>query len=88
MFRDQRLGKISEDVLEYLSSRDADKRIFEADLLVDRAHLVMLKEQGLISGEVCSCIMAALDDLKASRIWAEARMCMRPLRLISCKGRS
>ena len=35
----------------------------EADLLVDKAHLVMLKEQGLISGEVCSKIMAALDDL-------------------------
>ena len=66
MFRDQRLGKISEDVLDYLSSRDADKRIFEADLLVDRAHLVMLKEQGLISSEVCSCIIAALDDVNES----------------------
>ena len=66
MFRDQRLGEISEDVLDYLSSRDADKRIFEADLLVDRAHLVMLKEQGLISSEVCSCIIAALDDVNES----------------------
>ena len=52
--------------MDYLSSRDADKRIFEADLLVDRAHLVMLKEQGLISSEVCSCIIAALDDVNES----------------------
>jgi argininosuccinate lyase len=66
MFRDQRLGKIPEDVLEYLSSRDADKRIFEADLLVDRAHLIMLREVGLISCEVCSCIIAALDDVNES----------------------
>ncbi len=66
MFRDQRLGKISKDVLDYLSSRDADKRIFEADLLVDRAHLIMLKEQGLISGEVCSSILSALNDLKVA----------------------
>ncbi|MCX6674291.1 MAG: argininosuccinate lyase [Methanothrix sp.] len=63
MFRDQRLGESRQDVLDYLSSREADERIFEADLLVDKAHLVMLREQGLISGEVCSRIMAALDDL-------------------------
>ncbi|MDD2754695.1 MAG: argininosuccinate lyase [Methanothrix sp.] len=63
MFRDQRLGESRQDVLDYLSSREADERIFLADLLVDKAHLVMLREQGLISGEVCSRIMAALDDL-------------------------
>jgi len=63
MFRDQRLGESRQDVQDYLSSRKADERIFEADLLVDKAHLIMLKEQGLISGEVCSKIMAALDDL-------------------------
>ncbi|MDD1751031.1 MAG: argininosuccinate lyase [Methanothrix sp.] len=63
MFRDQRLGECRQDVLDYLSSRKADERIFLADLLVDRAHLVMLREQGLISGEACSKIMAALDDL-------------------------
>ena len=63
MFRDQRLGESRQDVMDYLSSRKADERIFEADLLVDKAHLVMLREQGLISEQVCSRIMAALDDL-------------------------
>jgi argininosuccinate lyase len=63
MFRDQRLGECRQDVQDYLSSREADLRIFEADLLVDRAHLVMLREQGLISSVVCSKIMASLDDL-------------------------
>ncbi len=57
------MGEISKDVLDYLSSREADRRIFEADLLVDRAHLVMLREQGLISSEVCSQILAALDEI-------------------------
>ncbi len=70
MFRDQRLGKISQDVLDFLSSRAADRRIFEADLLVDRAHLIMLKEQGLITGEVCSLIIAALDDLQEADLGA------------------
>jgi argininosuccinate lyase len=63
MFRDQRLGESRQDVLDYLSSREADGRIFAADLLVDKAHLVMLRENGLISGEVSTRIMAALDDL-------------------------
>lgn len=63
MFRDQRLGESRQDVLDYLSSREADGRIFQADLLVDMAHLVMLREQGLVPAEVCSKIFAALDDL-------------------------
>lgn len=64
MFRDQRLGGIPEDVLLFLSSKDADRRIFEADLLVDRAHLIMLKEQGLVSAGGCSKIIDVLDKLE------------------------
>jgi argininosuccinate lyase len=63
MFRDQRLGESLQDVLDFLSSREADERIFLADLLVDKAHLAMLLQQGLVSCELCSKIMAALDDL-------------------------
>lgn len=68
MFRDNRLGGISEDVLNFISSREADRRIFEADLLVDKAHLIMLQERGLISKEICSNIMKALEGLKESDI--------------------
>lgn len=63
MFRDQRLGESRQDVLDFLSSREADERIFLADLLVDKAHLTMLEKQGLVSSELCSKIKAALDDL-------------------------
>lgn len=63
MFRDQRLGEISDEILDYLSSRKADQRIFKADLLVDRAHLIMLKEKGLISKDVCLKIISALDEI-------------------------
>ena len=64
MFRDQRLGEISEEILQYLSSRKADERIFLADLLVDRAHLMMLNEKGLISEELSCQILAALDEIE------------------------
>ncbi len=70
LLRDGRLGAASDDVLEFTSSRDADRRIFKADLLVDRAHLIMLRERGLISEEVCSRIIEALDQLKESDLGA------------------
>jgi len=66
VFRDQRLGEGQSDVDGYLSSLEADRRIFLADLLVDRAHLVMLREQGHISREVCSRIMAVIDELQSA----------------------
>jgi len=66
VFRDQRLGEGQSDVDGYLSSLEADRRIFLADLLVDRAHLVMLREQGHISGEVCSRIIAVIDELQSA----------------------
>jgi argininosuccinate lyase len=50
-------------MLEFTSSREADRRIFQADLLVDRAHLIMLREEGLIAWEDCAKILDALDGL-------------------------
>jgi len=74
------LGEISEDILDYLSSRKADQRIFLADLLVDRAHLMMLKERGLISEEVASRSLLLWMRSKRDLPLGLERMFMRPLR--------
>jgi argininosuccinate lyase len=50
----------------FLSSLAADERIFEADLAVDRAHVVMLDEQGIIDGDDAAAILEALDDVEAA----------------------
>ncbi|KYH26960.1 fumarate hydratase class II [Halalkalicoccus paucihalophilus] len=50
----------------FLSSMGADKRIFEADLAVDRAHVVMLAEQGIVSEEEAGEILGALDEVEAA----------------------
>ena len=50
----------------FLSSLAADERIFDADLAVDRAHVVMLAEQGIVGSEVAGEILAALDDVEAA----------------------
>ena len=49
---------------DFLSSMDADERIFEADLAVDRAHVVMLAEQDVIRDEEAGRILDALDSVE------------------------
>ncbi|MFC4541046.1 argininosuccinate lyase [Halosolutus amylolyticus] len=48
----------------FLSSLEADERIFEADLEIDRAHVVMLAEQGIVGDEVAGQILTALDAIE------------------------
>ncbi len=50
----------------FVSSLAADERIFAADLAVDRAHVVMLAEQGIVEEETAGEILAALDDIEAA----------------------
>jgi argininosuccinate lyase len=50
----------------FLSSLDADRRIFAADLAVDRAHVVMLEEQGVVDEGDAAAILAALDEVEAA----------------------
>lgn len=53
-----------EEILRYTSSMEADKWIFEADILVDLAHTVMLREQGIINEEDCSKILSGLLKIR------------------------
>ncbi|TYL39858.1 argininosuccinate lyase [Natronococcus pandeyae] len=48
----------------FLSSLAADERIFEADLEVDRAHSVMLAEQGIVEDDTAGSILTALDAIE------------------------
>jgi argininosuccinate lyase len=48
----------------FLSSLAEDERIFEADLAVDRAHVIMLAEQGIITQEVAASILDALGEIE------------------------
>ncbi|EMA42727.1 argininosuccinate lyase [Halococcus saccharolyticus] len=50
----------------FLSSMDHDERLFAADLAVDRAHVVMLAEQGIVDEESAGAILDALADVEAT----------------------
>lgn len=69
-----RRGRLSiqpdEDIMGFTSSMEADKRIFEADIEVDKAHVVMLKEQGIINAQDCSAILCGLDKIQKEGIVA------------------
>jgi argininosuccinate lyase len=48
----------------FMSSLEADARIFDADLAVDRAHTVMLAEQGIVGDHDAAAILDALDTVE------------------------
>jgi argininosuccinate lyase len=50
----------------FLSSMDADGRIFAADLAVDRAHVVMLAEQDIVADDEAAAILDALAGVEAA----------------------
>ncbi len=60
----------NEDIMRFTSSMEADRRIFEADIEVDKAHVIMLKEQGIISDKDCKAILSALEKIKSDGISA------------------
>ncbi|MFW6153017.1 MAG: argininosuccinate lyase [Halobacteriota archaeon] len=48
----------------FMSSLADDERLFEADLDVDRAHVVMLAETGIIDDELAGSILGALETIE------------------------
>ena len=50
----------------FLSSMDGDDRIFAADLAVDRAHVVMLAEQGIVGEDEAATILDALAGVESA----------------------
>ncbi len=62
--------KQDEDIMRFTSSMEADKRIFDADIEVDKAHVVMLKEQGIIKKSECSDILSGLGKIQKEGISA------------------
>lgn len=69
ILRRGRLSEIpDEEVLKYTSSMETDRWIFQADILVDMAHTIMLEEQEIIHEEECTRILEALLKIKEDGI--------------------
>jgi argininosuccinate lyase len=59
-----------EDIMRFTSSMEADRRIFDSDIEVDKAHVVMLEEQGIIKDNDCSIILSGLIKIQKEGISA------------------
>ncbi len=69
-----RRGRLSvepdKDITNFTSSMETDKRIFDTDIEVDKAHVIMLREQDIINAGDCSAILSGLDKIKKEGISA------------------
>ena len=68
ILRRGRLSVHDDEMIKYTSSMDADKYIFDADILVDLAHTIMLKEQGIIKEDICKDILKGLIAIQSQGI--------------------
>ncbi len=59
-----------EEIINFTSSMSADRFIFDADVLIDLAHTIMLEEQGVISREDCVRILEGLMLIRDQGIMA------------------
>ncbi|PHP46033.1 argininosuccinate lyase [Methanosarcinales archaeon ex4572_44] len=68
ILRRGRLGLQNEQVTAFTSSLEADRWIFDSDLMVDRAHVVMLARQQIIEEDDASKILLGLDQIRDNGI--------------------
>ncbi|NYT00822.1 MAG: argininosuccinate lyase [Methanocellales archaeon] len=63
ILRSRLTSNMDEKVAKFTSSLGVDQWIFKIDLLVDKAHVIMLCEQGIIQKDDCSAVLKALDTI-------------------------
>lgn len=68
ILRSRLTSKMDERVAKFTSSLGVDQWIFKTDLLVDKAHVIMLYEQGIIQKDDCYVILKALDTIEKSGV--------------------
>jgi argininosuccinate lyase len=61
-------GQMSREVADFTSSLEFDRRIFQADILTNRAHTTMLMEQKIIPEDIGKQILEALEQLEKEGI--------------------
>lgn len=69
ILRRGRLASVpDEEIINFTSSMNADKWIFKADILIDLAHTIMLKERKIIKAEDCKKILEGLLTIREEGI--------------------
>jgi argininosuccinate lyase len=60
-----RLSSTREDVVAFTSSIESDAKLLKAVLMINRAHVIMLAQQGILTSEIGTKLLAGLHDLSS-----------------------
>lgn len=63
MLRGGRIGSIRKDVVEFTSSIKSDKKLLEAVIKINQAHIIMLIEQKILNSKVGGDLLTALSEI-------------------------
>lgn len=72
LLRDARLGPKKKEIVDFTSSLEADQELFENVVRINRAHVVMMAETGIIDAKKASALIEALRRVEPIRDLAEA----------------
>jgi argininosuccinate lyase len=67
LLRNGRLKSSREDAVEFTSSLKDDKIIFKNILNINKAHIIMLAEQGIINSKIAKNILDALENINKKK---------------------
>ncbi len=68
ILRSRLTSNMDKKVAKFTSSLGVDQRIFEIDLLVDKAHVIMLREQGIIQKDDGIALLKALGTIEKNGV--------------------
>ena len=63
LLRGGRIGSVREDVTAFTSSMESDKKLLEAVIAINKAHVTMLTNQNIIDKETGTKLLQALTEI-------------------------
>jgi len=64
LLRNARLGSKREDIVDFTSSVKADQRLLENVVRINKAHIIMMVERGIVKRDKAAALLEALEKIK------------------------
>jgi len=64
LLRNARLGSKRRDIVDFTSSTKADQRLLENVVTINKAHVIMMAERGIVKRDKAAALLEALEKIK------------------------
>ena len=64
LLRNTRLGSKRRDIVDFTSSTKADQRLLENVVTINKAHVIMMAERGIVKRDKAAALLEALEKIK------------------------